>query len=315
MTVNLVTRNVVVARVLRIGEIDHLDAWHLVRNELRDISSPAIVTAFEHFMDMVEGPVEHKYLFARLAADEIRRRMRPPPAPTIVVTLPGRISVSNAFKSGKLLVHMIPRLPGDKKDAWKYDLNLIASKTGYEVCSLSLIHKGDSLYSTAYGLFAVVPEEELLAIGISDLGSNSFRKSHANRGLDHATVKRELQEHLKRTHENHVVGAYNEFAEARLALKARVKASARAASSSTMERVTMNNEIVANLKTEHLIGICVNIAYLASIGKAPSSDKLRKKLKDEISSITEAVFIHTNIRLPTWTYDDRSGTEPVLISD
>lgn len=284
----LVARRSVGAPVLTSSQCSHLDAWRQVRAELRDIASPAIATAFVRFMELVEEQREHIYISPRHAAVAVRQRLA-------VAAPVADNAVADAFRDGTLLVHMIPRLPGAERDAWAYDLGLTMSPTGFEVCSLTLVRSLDTIYACAYGVFAVVPEDETLAIGINDLGVNAFKKQISGKGLDSNSLKAILLEHLQRTHAKDLAAGYDDFARLRAA-----------------GRKSPSNEIVVNLKKSHLIGICVNLAdlsdkrLLSRLGAKRVLDIAR--INAEVASIQAAVLRLTGLRLAAWTYDYRYGT-------
>jgi hypothetical protein len=290
--------------VLPANQLAHLEAWRLVRAELRELVSPAIYDAFIHFMGLVEGGREHIFISPRHVAEALRQRMRAAPAlgPAMApaAPVPGLIPVNTAFNNGTLLVHMIPGLPNDLVDAWTYDLNrVMAPHTGFEVCSLTLVRPSDTLYGCSYGIFAVVPEDETLAIGINDLGVNAFKKEMTGQGHRRDTLRNLLREHLARTHGDDLVERYADFDRAR---KARKK--------------TPSNEIVVNLQRDHLIGICVNLTHIEdqkSLSRLRSQREIHlARIRKEVAAIQEAVRKTTCLVLPAWTYDYRKGTLALL---
>jgi len=276
------------------AQIGHLEAWRLVRAELSTIRSPEIVGFFNLFMGLVEAPTQHIFISTQALAFNLKSMaLAEVRAPVIAVA--GPASAESALRDGTLLVHMIPGLPGAGKDAWAYDVGKMSAPTGFEVCSLTLVRRDATIYGYPYGLFAVVPENEVLAIGVNDLGVNKFKKDHSGQGHTEDELRRLLVASLERTHADDVVTRYGDYDQLRRTKKR-----------------TPSNEIVANLKARHLIAICVNLAHL-------NISRLRPKRPVQIAAICkETALIQTAVQrmigvlLPIYTYDHNAGTLALL---
>jgi hypothetical protein len=217
-------------------------------------------------------------------------RLAPPP-----VAVKGKDKTAeDLHQDGRLLVHMIPGLPGEGKKCWEYDLGQIITDQGYEVCSLSLLWPGKRIYGTRYGLFAAVAEEEILVMGVNDLGVNKVKKQCRGQKMSLEDIRKAVSDAAKRTHENELCTTYADYAK-----KAKEVASR-----------TPNNEVAANVKVKHLVGICVNQTTVYV--NRTKRDKEKETVNAEVLQVSQCIFDLTGLRLPAWEYNENTNTLTAL---
>jgi len=202
------------------------------------------------------------------------------------VAVRGDKTAEDIHQDGRLLVHMIPGLPGEGKKCWEYDLGQMITDQGYEVCSLSLLWPGKRIYGTRYGLFAAVAEEEILVMGVNDLGVNKVKKECRGQKMSLEDIRKAVAGAAMRTHENELCTTYADYAK-----KAKEVASR-----------TPNNEVAANVKVKHLVGICVNqtAVYVNRLKRA----REKEAMEAEVVQVAQCIFDLTGLRLPAWEYNE-----------
>jgi hypothetical protein len=282
-------------------EIWHIDAWREIRAQLPELQGPSVVKAFECFMAMVEDGQTHIFLSPSNAAYCIRGQL----APQQIPIAPINPAVPDAFRNGKLLVHMISGLPNEIKegrgeDSWTRDLRLMNSETGYEVCSMTLAHGPVSIYGYPYGVFAVVPEDEVLVIGVNDLGVNKLKHELSGKGYSFEAMRKIIWERVGRTHSGEMIEHFTDYEATR-----------------EEQKKTPSNEIVVNLKTRHLVGICVNVENLESTRKLTRMRGVREKDIDQIRKNVEKIQVKVQQQvgrlLSAYCYDYRMQKLTALV--
>ncbi|HEY0036491.1 MAG TPA: hypothetical protein VGB66_07365 [Longimicrobium sp.] len=189
----------------------------------------------------------------------------------------------------RLMVHMIPGLPKDAKGAWEFDFRLFADPNGYRVCSLALLRKGRTLYAT-YGVFASVGDDEILALSPNDLGANATKKAVVSQNLNGDALVTTVRGELEKTHGGEMGRTVAEYDE----LDKHVK------------RKTPNNELIANLKLKHMIGICVYKEAAFTARTRPNMAKEQATVQANVALI-QALVKQTGKDLPVRVYSSETN--------